>query len=92
MRARTLQRAKCRAEGAIYERQAGGRKPFRRIGELVARVNVTAPGTADFAKAMGELQAYRSRGHGKGGHVRHRVNFEDRSKYVPAECFARGCR
>lgn len=92
MRARTAMRAKARAEGVEYERDAGSRHPFKRITKLVNALNATEPGTARYVTASAAVREYTSRGHAKGGHVRQQLRFVDRSKYTPAECFARGCR
>lgn len=73
--------------------QPGSLHPFKRIKTLIAGMNAAsaafiASGTNEarmvLMAAREKLASYTSRGHGKGGHVKHKLNFEDRSKYTPA--------
>ncbi|MEI6724432.1 MAG: hypothetical protein WCO67_27020, partial [Betaproteobacteria bacterium] len=79
--------------GQPYDRLPGSAHPFKRaikIGELIDAASRMSTQELKYA-AFAAIPEYLSRGHGHKP-VMVRTNFADRSKYMPRECFARGCR
>ena len=94
MRARTVERARCRAEGVRFIRDPGSRHPFKlaiRINEMLFEASKLKGKEAQY-QAFLKIPEYKSRGHGGRHPVKARQNYQDRSKYMPAECNLRGCR
>lgn len=97
MRCRERNRAKRRADGGVIERRPGSLKPFHRIVALVRACNaaMAEKDMPAIVLTQAAISEYQSRGHGRKPKTMQRSclsrAFEDRSKYSPAECFARGC-
>lgn len=81
-------------------RKPGSLKPFRRASLYYTQVmELKAKWSHNLVALQAAINAYppyTSRGHGWGKHVTsRRIDgrwAQDRSKYMPAECMAQGCR
>ena len=78
-----------------FVRLPGSRSPFKRAIACIEQIQqVLGSGLKllETRVALDALPEYRSRGHGGRHKPKHRLNFEDRSKYVPSVCFHEGKR
>lgn len=98
MRNRERNRTRRRALGDVIERRPGSLKPFKASLALWKRImSVIERGLSpvDRQIELDALPRYTSRGHGGKHRTKNRVvgsrAFQDRSRYVPAREFARGC-